>query len=126
MVDNVIENDICAQEDEIEETIPKVNSFSDAVKSIARSIFKDYTEKTSNISLKNATGISRCNILNEWKYRNYGYRHNSLDMLVSEIPKHRMSAGGFGLKTYAEMMKGIGITFEQTEIPERLRDRLNR
>jgi hypothetical protein len=126
MTENTIEEDICSIEDEEENAQPKVNSFSDAVKSIANVSFKNHEEKTSNISVKNATGIARCKVLNEWKYRNYGYRHNSLDMLIVEIPKHRMSASGFGIKTLAEMLKGIGISFEQTEIPERLRDRIGR
>lgn len=120
VVNNALEEDIISTEENESET-KKVNSFADAIDSLGKEAFEKHFDKTANISGRNIKGILRAISLNDWKEKQYGYRHKSLDLLVEKMPVHRMSQSGFGLKTFTEIIKGIQASFEQNELSDVLK-----
>ena len=60
-------------------------------------------------------GIVKCQTLNNWKYRNYGYRHPSLDYICEHVPTQRMSVSGFGIKTIIKQDSTVVNTTSSTD-----------
>ncbi len=112
--------------EENEQSTSSANSFSDAIDSLADVALERYEEKTSNITQTNVIGHIRCNLLNQWVQENYGFRHNSLDLIVSQMPRKSMSKGGFGLTKLIEIVKGINVSYEQNEGLKALRENMLR
>jgi hypothetical protein len=96
------------------------NTFSESIKELGRALFKEYEDKTSNLSNDNILGMIRIIALNEYMERSYGYRYSSLDVLVKEVNTRRLSHKGFGITKLIEIVKSIQASFEQYELPRML------
>lgn len=124
MGDNSVNESINIPIEEDEDTRKQVNSFSDALDSIGKITLDRYEDKTSNITSENIIGHIRCEVLNDWKLRNYGFKHESLDLIRIRMPQKSMSRSGFGLTKLIEAIKGIQASFEQNDGLRNLRDNM--
>lgn len=107
-------------EDEEEETENQQNTLQDTIKEINNQIFSKNPRKKSNLTRQNTIGMIQAEVLNEYMERNFGYRYNSLDVLIETASEYPISHGGFGIERFIEAIKSIQASFEQTELPSRL------
>lgn len=110
------------EDEEIEEG--KQNNLQDTLREIGNELFKKHPRKKSNISRNNTIGMIQCEVLNEYMDINFGYRYKTLDVLIECARDYPLSVNGFGLEKYIEGIKSIQATFEQTELPSRIKDML--
>jgi hypothetical protein len=122
MTDNAVNKSINIPLELEEGDTKQVNSFSDAIESLARVSMDTYEDKTSNLTSDNITGQLRCEIINNWKEATYGYRHSSLDLICLRMPVKSMSRGGYGLTALTAIVKGIQASFEQNDGLRALRE----
>jgi hypothetical protein len=122
MTDNAVNKSINIPLELEEADTKQVNSFSDAIESLARVSMDTYEDKTSNLTSDNITGQLRCEIINNWKEATYGYRHSSLDLICLRMPVKSMSRGGYGLTALTAIVKGIQASFEQNDGLRALRE----
>jgi len=122
MSDNAVNKSINIPLELEEADTKQVNSFSDAIESLARVSMDTYEDKTSNLTSDNITGQLRCEIINNWKEATYGYRHSSLDLICLRMPVKSMSRGGYGLTALTAIVKGIQASFEQNDGLRALRE----
>jgi len=101
-----------------------VNSFAKAIETLGNELLKSHEEKTGNLSANNILGMVQCQTLNDWKEKNYGYRHSVLDKICEINPNLKMSHNGFGITKLIEGLKGIQVSFEQSDLSKKLRDKL--
>lgn len=115
-------------EDELEdnEQINNRNTFPEAVKELGEILFNKYPEKTSNLSYENINGIIRAEVLNEYMAVNFGYRYKCIDALIHQKQVRMIAHDGFGVEKIIEFVKSIQASFEQSQIPEGLRNSLLR
>lgn len=119
-------NKILLDEEEDSKSSTNVNTFQDSLKEMGEILFKKYTEKTSVLSHENINGMVSIDVMNDYFERNFGYRYSALDTLVKQKGNRVVSHDGFGIKSITEFVKSISATFEQTELPQRMRDLYNR
>ena len=119
-------NKILVDEEEDNDTSSNVNTFQDSLKEMGEILYKKYPEKTSNLSHENINGMVSIDVMNDYMERNFGYRYSALDVLVKQKGNRVVSHEGFGIKNLIEFVKSISATFEQTELPARMRDYMNR
>jgi hypothetical protein len=122
MSDNSVNKSINIPLESEGDELKQVNSFSDAIESLAKVSLDTYEDKTSNLTSENIIGQIRCELLNDWKESTYGYRHNSLDIICKRMPIKSMSRGGYGLTALTAIVKGIQASFEQNDGLRALRD----
>jgi hypothetical protein len=123
---NCAANDILMDEDEenIDDKTP--NTFQDAVKELGSIAFKKYPKQTSNLSYENINGIIRAEVLNDYMETNFGYRYSAIDKLVQQKQLMVTSKSGWGMDKIIEFVKSIQASFEQTQLPARMRDMLGK
>ena len=112
--------DIVLDDDEEDDDGYTVNTFQDSIKELAHAHYDKFPDKSSNISASQRVGMVTIDVVNDFSERNFGYRFNSLDVLVKQTNTRTVSEKGFGLLSFIELMKGINASFEQTQIPEGL------
>jgi len=122
---NIVES-ILIDDEEEEQTSSEQNTFQDSIKELGNQLFLKHPEKTSNVSNDNNNGLLRADVLNDYMESNFGYRYNALDTLVTKKPSRALSHNGFGIEKLIEIVKNISASFEQTQLPARMRDYLNR
>lgn len=125
MGDNAV-NEIIMQDDIEDLPQKEVNSFSDAIKELGKLLHTNYQKRNTNLSLENINGIIIAESINEYTERNFKYRYNILDKLIAEKQERMVSHNGYSIEKTIEIVKGISATFEQTQIPQHLRDLINR
>ena len=112
--------------DDTEEPKSEVNTLQDSLKELGNQLFIKNSEKTSNLSHDNINGLIRADALNDYMETNFGYRYAALDTLMVMKPARSLSYNGFGVEKLIEIVKSIQASFEQTQLPATLRDRLMR
>lgn len=124
MGDNAVNKSINIPLKPVDAGEKKVNSFADAIEALGKVGFEDYEDKTSNLTSENILGQVRCELINNWKQENYGFRHSSLDLICRRMPQKSMSRNGFGMGKLIELLKGINATFEQNDAIRAFRDNM--
>lgn len=109
-------------EDEEEDIKNEQNTLQDTILAIDRSIFKNFPRKKSNLSRNNEVGLIQAEVLNEYMERNFQYRYAVLDTLIECGRDYPISRNGFGIEKFIEAIKSIQATFEQTQLPSRIRE----
>jgi hypothetical protein len=123
---NCAANDILMDEDEDTSEDKTPNTFQDAVKELGNIAFKKYPKQTSNLSYENINGIIRAEVLNDYMETNFGYRYSTIDKLIAQKQIMVTSKGGWGMDKVIEFVKSIQASFEQTQLPARMRDMLGK
>lgn len=118
-------NDILMEEEEETET-KNNNSFPETITKMGNTLFRDYPEKTSNLSAENINGIIRARVLNNYMAQNFGYEYEAINELIKNKQIYVVSEKGFGVASLIEFVKSIQATFEQTQLPSRVKDLLGR
>lgn len=122
---NSVVESITIEDDEDDER-KDVNTFQDSIKELGSQIFTKNLKKTSNLSHDNINGLIRAETLNEYMESSFGYRHYVLDKLINEKQIREVSHKGFGIEKLIEIVKSIQASFEQTQLPSRMRDLIGR
>jgi hypothetical protein len=97
------------------------NTFKDSINEMGKLLFERYPKKTSNLSQDNINGIMMVEVLNEYVNTNFGYRISALDVLAEQKLILVVSEKGLGINSLIEFLKSIQASFEQTQIPDRLK-----
>jgi len=118
--------DILVEDEEDKEEGKNNNSFPESINALGSSLFKKYPDKTSNLSQENINGIIRAQVLNNYMEQNFGYRYGAIDQLVKDKKALVVSHNGLGITSLIELLKSIQASFEQTQIPSRVKDLLGR
>jgi hypothetical protein len=106
---------------------PKGNdTFPLAIRELGEALFSNYPDKTSVLSDENILGIIRIETLNEFMLRKYGFRYTSLDAVVEYKKRLVVSKNGYGILQFIELVKSIQASFQQTELPQTLAQRIMR
>lgn len=106
-------------EDSGKKDVTLKQSFSDAIREIKLAVLgKTTTKKTSNITFENEKGLIMIDVLRKYHKDVFNQEDVVLDMLASSKIERVMSVNGYGLKSFKDVVHGIGISFEQHEIPE--------
>lgn len=119
-------NEILCDDDEEDVSSGNVNTFQDTIKEMGITIFQKYPKHTSNLSSENSNGLIIAESINEYTLRNFGYSYGVLEKIVEIKPQWVVSNGGFGIEKIIEFVKSISATFEQTQLPTRISDMMNR
>lgn len=119
-------NDILMDDEEEDNKSSSPNTFQDAVKELGNILFKKYPEKTSNLSQDNVNGIIMAEVMNEYMSVNFGYTYKTLEKLCRDKEVRVVSVNGFGVEKIIEFVKSIQASFEQTQLPSRMKDLFNR
>jgi len=93
------------------------DAFPMAIRELGEALFLNYDEKDSNLTDENILGIIRCKVVNDYLQRRYGYRCSSLDEIVARKKALVISRNGYGITNLIEAFKAIQASFQQTEIP---------
>jgi hypothetical protein len=120
-------NDLITENmDEGQETDNKYQSesFLAAIKEMGRILFKKYKVKTSNISYDNASGFVSIEALNAWMEKHYKYKFTSLDIIVKSKRGNVMSVKGYGIDKFIEESGSIQASYQQTDVPLNLANKL--
>ena len=117
---------ITMEDDDEENNSKEVNSLNETIKELGRSAFDRHIDKTSNLTNENIIGIIQAQSLNEYMEVNFGYRYSILDKLCSDKKILVVSRKGMGLEAFKELVKSIQATFEQSQLPQRLQNMMNR
>lgn len=102
------------------------NTFPLAIRELGEGLFENYEDKTSNISEENILGIIRCRAINDFMQEQYGFRYSVLDKICEDKMRLNLSNRGFGIEKFIEIVKSIQATFEQTQLPATLGQKLLR
>lgn len=102
------------------------NTFPLAIRELGEGLFENYEDKTSNISEENILGIIRCRAINDFMQEQYGFRYSVLDKICEDKMRLNLSNKGFGIEKFIEIVKSIQATFEQTQLPATLGQKLLR
>ena len=102
------------------------NTFPLAIRELGEGLFENYEDKTSNISEENILGIIRCRAINDFMQEQYGFRYSVLDKICEDKMRLNLSNRGFGIEKFIEIVKSIQATFEQTQLPATLGQKLMR
>lgn len=108
-------------EDDEEDIKNEQNTLQDTLKEIGKQLFSSHPRKKSKLSRNNQIGLIQAEVLNEYMDRDFGYRYAVLDTLIETARDYPISDGGFGISSYIEAIKSIQASFEQTEIPSKLK-----
>lgn len=123
--DNNAVNDIITEDMEIEEVNQEERtSFLAAVREIGEISFKKYPAKTSNLTDENVSGITAAEVLNNWMERRYKFPFESLKTLIKAKRENVISVKGYGNTNFNNNLNAIHASFEQTEIPQNLANKL--
>ena len=113
--------------DDDEETKKDVNTFQDAIRELGSQLHgKIHKKRLGKITQENKLGLIRARALNEYMDANFGYRYHILDSLCDDVMEYGVSVEGFGIEKLIEIVKSIQASFEQTQLPSRMRDMLGR
>ena len=99
-------------------------SFLAAIKEMGKILFKRYPVKTTNITDENAAGFTSIEALNAWMEKHYNYQFSSLDIIVKSKRANVMSVKGYGIAKFIEESGSIQASYQQTDIPLNLANRL--
>ena len=102
----------------------KSESFLAAIKEMGKILFKRYPVKTTNITDENATGFTSIEALNVWMQEHYNYQFKTLDIIVKSKRANVMSVKAFGITKFIEESGSIQASYQQTDIPLNLANRL--
>jgi hypothetical protein len=97
-----------------------------AIRELGEALFYSYPDKTSVLSDENILGMIRIETLNEFMLRKYGFRYTSLDAVVEYKKRLVVSKNGYGILQFIELVKSIQASFQQTELPQTLAQRIMR
>jgi hypothetical protein len=99
-------------------------SFLAAVREIGEISFLKYPAKTSNITDENASGMDTVKVINEWMLKYYKFEFTSLSTFVKSKRENVMSVKGYGNEAFNKNLTAIQASFQQTELPQTLANRL--
>lgn len=102
------------------------DTFPLAIRELGESLFLNYPNKTSNLSDENILGMLRIEALNDFMQSKYGFRYSVLDIVVQYKKELVLSKDGLGIKAFTELVKSIQTSFQQTDIPQTIGQRLMR
>lgn len=101
---------------ESEETIDEIksseSSIPDTIRELRKTIYQENPLKMANVSAENKKGMTEIVILNEFMEKNYGFRFDSLDNIVSECMQRNMSINAFGIAAFDSALKSIQMSFQ--------------
>lgn len=125
MTDNAVNKSITMDIEEKDKELPfESNTFPLAIQELGQGLFENYSDKTSDLTDENIKGIIRCRALNDFMQEKYGVRFSVLDKIVEDKMNLNISRNGKGIKDFIEIVKSIQATFEQTQLPSTLGQRL--
>ena len=124
--DNIIESILIEDEEETKSSNNSDNNLQETIKELGNQAFLRHSEKTSYLSNDNINGLIRADAFNEYNDVNFGYRYKVIDTLIRAKPSRALSHNGYGLEKLIEIVKSIQASFEQTQLPSRMKDLLNR
>lgn len=107
-VSNSIEESMDLEVEEEKES----SSYPESIKALGNIAFKNYPLKDSNITHENSEGMSSVKVLNEYHLAHFGYKFNTLDILVDDRMKRTVSVNGYGLSTLTQLLQSMQVTFE--------------
>lgn len=102
------------------------DTFPMAIRELGESLFLNYPNKTSNLSDENILGMIRIEALNDFMQAKYGFRYSVLDIVVQYKKELVISKNGFGITAFNDLVKSIQASFQQTEIPQSIGQRIMR
>lgn len=108
----------------VSDNINKSESFLAAIKEMGKILFKRYPVKTTNITDENAIGFTSIEALNAWMQEHYKYQFSSLNTIVDSKRRNVMSVKGYGIAKFIEESGSIQASYQQTDIPLNLANRL--
>jgi hypothetical protein len=123
-VNDIITEDM--SEDFREEDKKDNQSIIAAIREMGETLFKKYPAKTSNITSENEQGMDTVAVINDWMMSKYRYEFTTLNTLVKSKRENVMSVKGYGVEKFIEESHSIQATFQQTEIPQNLANRMMR
>lgn len=125
MSDNAVNKSLTFElEPERQKEITETNTFPLAIAELGEGLFEHYSDKTSNITDENIRGIIRCRALNDFMLEKYGVRYSVLDKICEDKMSLNISRNGYGVEKFIEIVKSIQASFEQTQLPASLNQRL--
>ena len=125
MSENAVNKSITMDiEDKNESPVTEQNTFPLAIQELGEGLFENYFDKTSNLTEENILGIIRCRALNDFMLEKYGVRYSVLDKIVEDKMSLNISRNGFGIEKFIEIVKSIQATFEQTQLPTTLSQKM--
>lgn len=125
MTDNAVNKSITMDlEKEVDKEVNEQNTFPLAIQELGEGLFEKYFDKTSDLTDENIRGIIRCRALNDFMLEKYGYRFSVLDKIVEDKMSLNISRDAFGMEKFIEIVKSIQASFEQTQLPTTLGQRL--
>lgn len=124
MVDNSVNKSLTFEIEEDKKEISEQNTFPLAIAELGEGLFDNYADKTSNITDENMKGIIRCRALNDFMLEKYGVRYSVLDKICEDKMSLQLSRNGYGVEKFIEIVKSIQATFEQTQLPAILAQRM--
>lgn len=104
----------------------EATSFLAAVREIGEISFKKYPAKTSNLTDENAAGIVAAEVINSWMEKRYKFTFDSLKTIIKSKRENVISVKGYGNTNFNANLNAIHASFEQTEIPQNLANKLMR
>lgn len=124
MSDNAVNKSITFDVEDNTGKIVDTNTFPMAIKELGEALFENYEDKTTNITDENIRGMIRCRALNDYMQEKYGVRYSVLDRIVEDKMRLNVSRNGYGVEKLIEIVKSIQATFEQTQLPATLGQKL--
>jgi len=124
MSDNAVNKAITLEMDEGKEKDIQENTFPLAIAELGEGLFENYPDKTSNITDENIKGIIRCRALNDFMLEKYGINYSVLDTICDNKMKLQISRNGYGIEKFIEIVKSIQATFEQTQMPATIQQKM--
>jgi type IV secretory pathway VirB4 component len=122
---SVLEN-ILMEDEEEENTKPDVNTLQDTIKEIGKHLNEYNPKRKSNLNHTNVSGLIQAECLNEYMQRNWSYRFDVLDCLIINARDYPISVKGFGIEKFIDGIRSINASFEQTQLPESMRNLMRR
>lgn len=124
MSDNAVNKSITMEMEEKKSEVIEQNTFPLAIQELGEGLFENYPDKTTNITDENIRGIIRCRALNDFMLEKYGVRYSVLDKIVEDKMSLNLSRNGYGIERFIEIVKSIQASFEQTQLPATLSQRM--
>jgi hypothetical protein len=124
MSDNAVNKSITFEIEEDKKQISEQNTFPLAIAELGEGLFENYSDKTSNITDENIRGIIRCRALNDFMLEKYGIRYSVLDKICEDKMSLQISRNGYGVEKFIEIVKSIQASFEQTQFPVSLSQKM--
>jgi len=126
MSDSSVNKSLTIPIEEEKEDLKEQNTFPLAIRELGEGLFENYEDKTSSLSEENIIGIIRCRAINDFMHEQYGFRYSVLDKICEDKMRLNLSNKGFGIEKFIEIVKSIQATFEQTQLPATLGQKLMR